>query len=898
MATSRRPTPTRGLEAEHLATFSRKVCLTYDETVADSEPLRAFVVRDFEADRTLDSLLRRLKRAPPRHTTVDIPGLQHRSAEILADTVLPGIQTADVVLAIISRPNANVGFELGLALSFGKPLVLAHYGRQQPNWLKDSVFSNFELRSFTNLNSCRALIENDDAWYRPPLFARGSRTGTITHWLCPEEYEGAAFREELLGHGANILEIRHCRQLEDLYRKTSDTARLAWVLTGFPDGDDDHDGRENAVHGVIAGWLYGRFHKEHSDGDISDRLTVLRSASVRPLADLPHAKVFHDDDDFYAIASWLAEQPDELAMEEIPIEQLREACAAQVPREIGQRIGKKYIPDLYYRRPIENRIAEFFDEDPGAAQVEILRRELRARGLRRVAEQLADVFDPQEARATLARTLENRKAPPRKTTKDPDPSSLLDPKPLLKHADAILSVRANCFLIRDRAGSGKTNLLCYLASNPRDDHLALFISAKAIGIESNRSFTRHLEQTLKSALSSTSWSPPETGEGKSLAMVCNALEAARATLLVFIDGINENRDLTLIQEALLATLAELDHHPIRFIVTCRDIFWGFFSEEEWLPFLYQNHPFALPEFALSDLDTIIPKYFRHYGVEGNLVSQARERCRHPLLLRFFCEAYDNSRIRELDDIRLEELFDAYWERKKEEIGRAIGEGRAAHAVERFVSQMVEHMLAERLTTVQLGELTRVTKEANLATATSVYQRLLDEDIIIEELPPEGTMSRSYTMRRVSFVYDEFYDFLAARTWIHQRGWDARDDRAVCLDYFDFLTENASSQRIHGMAEYLILISRRRNLAWALCGITAAFGNANVLCSVLPKLLSDGDSKEEAWVFDLLEALLIASTPLVSPKNRVRDYLSISTATDARVLADALLGILHPGRRAR
>ena len=35
-----------------------------------------------------------------------------------------------------------------------------------------------------------------------------------------------------------------------------------------------------------------------------------------------------------------------------------------------------------------------------------------------------------------------------------------------------------------------------------------------------------------------------------------------------------------------------------------------------------------------------------------------EQCRHPLLLRFFCEAYRGQEIGDIEDIRLKELFDS------------------------------------------------------------------------------------------------------------------------------------------------------------------------------------------------------------------------------------------------
>ena len=63
----------------------------------------------------------------------------------------------------------------------------------------------------------------------------------------------------------------------------------------------------------------------------------------------------------------------------------------------------------------------------------------------------------------------------------------------------------------------------------------------------------------------------------------------------------------------------------------------------------------------SSLALIVPDSAHAAPIAEEDVGDAAEQCRHPLLLRFFCEAYSGQDVGELEDIRLKELFDRYWD---------------------------------------------------------------------------------------------------------------------------------------------------------------------------------------------------------------------------------------------
>src|SRR6185503_18621237 len=117
------------------------------------------------------------------------------AGEIFRDIVLPGIKRSERVLVVTDRPNANVAFEAGLAIGFGKSISLVHFGADIPTWLKDSVFKGFIVQSIKDIETLRRLVINSNSWYTPRPFVDVPAHGA-TLFLSPSSYVGAALREE------------------------------------------------------------------------------------------------------------------------------------------------------------------------------------------------------------------------------------------------------------------------------------------------------------------------------------------------------------------------------------------------------------------------------------------------------------------------------------------------------------------------------------------------------------------------------------------------------------------------------------------------------------------------------------------------------------------------------
>jgi hypothetical protein len=550
-----------------------------------------------------------------------------------------------------------------------------------------------------------------------------------------------------------------------------------------------------------------------------------------------------------ALAGMLASHVESL----LPWALLQEAASRQVAGEIERRVGRKYIPHLYRARELDEELQAFLSsvrETPWPGDVARYAEEMapvaREQGL--VAE-----WDNAVSALWAASSWEEALRIFAEITSRLDPATAHQMRQMAMQQGQL---NRTCFLIRDRAGSGKTNLLCSASTRAQSRTLSLLLSCRFDLREASGLETLVLS-ALQAAVDAVAPTPVRLALPRDTALFFQALlltlKQERAQLVVFLDGINENRDLQVLDEAVVSLLQRWNTQPVLFVVTCRDIFWEFFRTAEWQPFLHRARTFSLSAFSSEGIDGLIQAYFAAFGIRGRLQGVARDRCRHPLLLRFFCEAYRGQDIRVYEDLRLKDLFDTYWARKRAEISASLGLGGGGERrVETFILDLVSRMVADRATQMRVGEIERVTSEDDLESQHSLYRRLLDEDVILEELPPADAFDRGYDARKVAFVYDEFYDYVAALAHVRHHDWDALAPKAIVTDFLALLDGTGRFEQLVGVAEYLVLIGEAKGLHRPFCAALARLGSFELLCSVLPKLRDVGP-----WMEKMLGSCFLA-----------------------------------------
>jgi len=308
-----------------------------------------------------------------------------------------------------------------------------------------------------------------------------------------------------------------------------------------------------------------------------------------------------------------------------------------------------------------------------------------------------------------------------------------------------------CVVLVDRAGGGKTNLLCQFSSQIAVHMPTILLFAKD-NYQGQNSLIEGVQRILREAGLSAD-NPIEDLD--------SLTNDSGLFLNVLIDGINETRSIQDLNGAICAFLVWANGHRIRVTLTCRDIYWHFFQYDLWSHFVFEMKQNELYQFSPSEYKRAIPLYLSYYKIKADLASAAKEACRHPLLLRFFCESYYDPKgswvnLGLISDIRLKELFDTYYDRKTEQIRQFLGHHNA-DAASRFLINIVKEMYVQQSATLLTSHIEQATGETDTSTQDSIYLRFLDEDVIIEEEP-----TADIDLRRVHFVYEEFMEYVLSK----------------------------------------------------------------------------------------------------------------------------------------
>ncbi len=218
----------------------------------------------------------------------NIPGLGAAEGQIAFDLVERGIQDAERVIALVDLPNANVGWEIGLALGWGKRTALGHLGPSLPSWTRSGALNNLIVAALSEPESIRPLLDGE--WRAPQIAPPGDAGATLL--LCPGGAGGGPLRAIALRDHPGLRQLPdEGWALYDLGALLAPIARVVWVIAPYPDRADVRDGAENAANAVIAGIA-----------SASGREVIpLRSRDARPVVDVaPRERTFAELTQFKA----------------------------------------------------------------------------------------------------------------------------------------------------------------------------------------------------------------------------------------------------------------------------------------------------------------------------------------------------------------------------------------------------------------------------------------------------------------------------------------------------------------------------------------------------------------------------------------------------------------------
>jgi hypothetical protein len=504
----------------------------------------------------------------------------------------------------------------------------------------------------------------------------------------------------------------------------------------------------------------------------------------------------------------------------IEVAELQESLNKSSAREISTTIGPKYIKELYVDRALGQQLKLRMDSLRGTQQsiksinadceeLQVLLRDLTVPSLPREAQeayeevtnsltganetltvlqkvdsyseelcypadQLYSSFSPlkkglsEARRGDLPRFLPDEEL---KLSWDATSTRLLDTVANLERSLRPIS------LIVDRAGGGKTNLLCRLVEQLGDTYPVVFFAAKSIPYPSEEAIAQYLSATYPLG--------PEP-----IRVALSTVAKEQIPILLVIDGINENLDPAAFNAGFKAFVRRYYGAPVLYLVSCRDIYWKYFEDEWWSAhcgFISRDELYA---FTRTEFRKALSVYLRAYDIDARPVGNAREQLHHPLLLRFYCEAFKGvsgkpTKVGKVEDIRLLDLFDVYCLKKFKQIKERLGliSGDEVFSYLKVIARMMLRMNTRLLSATLVNQTLRKEFFESGSSLRSMYVQILDEDILLEQKPTGIQMEMV-----VSFVYDEFMEYVIAKAlWA-----DISSGRV-----------NPSYEKIEGLAEGLL-----------------------------------------------------------------------------------------------
>ncbi|SHE89724.1 hypothetical protein SAMN02745784_02150 [Tissierella praeacuta DSM 18095] len=362
------------------------------------------------------------------------------------------------------------------------------------------------------------------------------------------------------------------------------------------------------------------------------------------------------------------------------------------------------------------------------------------------------------------------------------------------------SLRNSQVLLTEKAGQGKTNLLCDFTENVllRKNVPCLFISARSL-------INNNINATMLGYFS-YNFSIDDLFE-----VISYISERRQLPFVIVLDGINEQKDVINSKVVLYDFLNKVKvYKHIRVLMTSRTEYF-----EEKFGDILENCP-QLKIFNSYNWKSqhrklnvrVFDGYMEHFNIKIDDIEDSiyEQLSTDFLLLRMFSEAYQGTKevktiIPSLLHLFRYEIFERYYNYKKENLkewdclqGVLDSESTYDNLVDTVTNYMIKYMQFSNIErSVIVGEI-----------QNDLLVKLIDEDIIFREdiIKKKGLVESNLEV--INFTFDEFRDFCIAKKIMESFNEDNLDD------YKTLITELTSPnlEASEGIQKYLFFASKK------------------------------------------------------------------------------------------
>lgn len=394
-----------------------------------------------------------------------------------------------------------------------------------------------------------------------------------------------------------------------------------------------------------------------------------------------------------------------------------------------------------------------------------------------------------------------------------------------------------CFVITGKAGRGKTTFFCHLTEKIKGDQsniIPLLVNCPEL-----RLYNQSIEEVIVNGLNTNETNAP-------LNQIGDLLLLKNYKLVVFLDAINElegDQIFDLFNDQLDQLFQEinLNMYPIYFCISCRSDFWQFFNTERlgdrtFLPDdgLPGQSTVELDLFPEEEMGKIIQKHLEWYNILGRIEGQARDQCRDPLMLRYFCEAYTFRQSNDRSDVitfsekkigvrrtlQRKEIFDLFVKNIRDRMDRRIkkldnidGSDDILSYTTNYIINIARLMYKNRRAFITIDEAKGVAQELNHPDGQLSEKEFKSEKSIFYMFIDEGLVLDRHQRGKYYFIFESYYEYTLGRYIALERwkDWAVNGNKEeISADLVKLLEEHTEAAKknsytnILGAIQYAIL----------------------------------------------------------------------------------------------
>ncbi|MGF9982088.1 ATP-binding protein [Bacillus subtilis] len=319
--------------------------------------------------------------------------------------------------------------------------------------------------------------------------------------------------------------------------------------------------------------------------------------------------------------------------------------------------------------------------------------------------------------------------------------------------DAINKSRSNHLYIFGDAGYGKTHVAAHVTSKTIENNLpAIFISGK--NIVDSRVLTEQILAILDIP-KNYSWSD-------FLKALDVAGKAFRTKIPIFIDGLNEVRDIDVVKNSLVGLVEEISNYEnICIITTCRSTY---------IEPLFGKHPINsvhLIGFTNENLTEAVQTYFDYYKLKSDFSSVSLEVFRHPLYLQIFCQTKNPQRISNkhvfINEQSVFDIFDVYLKQCNKNISESLNLNPKSKLILNKLNNLGNTLWEQNTRFISIDHAEEILENNQAPKWNDSFQKnLIDENLLIYR-----DWNHGEDIEVITFTYDLLGGYVIAKYLLHK-----------------------------------------------------------------------------------------------------------------------------------